>query len=147
MRIFPDSGKLAKLKLSFEKGSRMYPSNYKLISLLPLISKKLEKNVHDQAIDYLAQFYILYKYQSDFRTIHSTDLRLSYLIDKVLKVCDNHLLTEMILIDLQKAFDTIDHNILIQKLKAIRFCDHSVNSFHLYLTNPTFLVGTILYYS
>ena len=69
--------------------------------------------MYDQAIDFLAQFYILYKYKSGFRTIYSTDLRLSSLNDEILKVCDNHLVTEMILTDLQKAFDTIDRNILI----------------------------------
>ena len=47
----------------------------------------------------------------------------------------------MILVDLQKAFDTIDHNIIIEKLKAILFSDHSVSSFHSYLTNRKFLVS------
>ena len=136
----PDSGKLAKLKLLFKQGSRMDPSNYKPILLLPLVSKILEKIVHDQAIDYLSQFYILSKYQRGFWTIHSTDLRLSYLNDNILKGCDNRLLTEMILVDLQKAFDTTGDNIIIEKLKAILFCGHSVNSFHSYLTNRKFLV-------
>ena len=47
----------------------------------------------------------------------------------------------MILIDLQKAFDTIDHDILLQKLCAIGFSKHSVNCFRSYLTNRTFLVN------
>ena len=96
----------------------MDPSNYRPILLLRLISKIFEKAVHDQMIDYLAQYNILYKYQSGFRTKHSTDLCLSYLNDKILKGFDNGLFTGMILIDLQKAFDTIDHNILLEKLKA-----------------------------
>ena len=139
--IFPDPCKLAKLKPIFKKGSRMDPSNYRPISLLPLISKIFEKIVHDQMIDYLAQYNILYKYQSGFRTKHSTDLCLSYLNDKILKGFDNGLFTGMILIDLQKAFDTIDHNILLEKLKAIGFCDDTVNWFHSYLTDRAFLVS------
>ena len=118
----------------------MDPSNYRPISL-PLISKIFEKIVHDQMIDYLAQYNILYKYQSGFRTKHSTDLCLSYLNDKILKGFDNGLFTGMILIDLQKAFDTIDHNILLEKLKAIGFCDDTVNWFHSYLTDRAFLVS------
>ena len=47
----------------------------------------------------------------------------------------------MILIDLQKAFDTIDHNILIEKLKTISFYDYNVNWFHSYLTDQAFLVN------
>ena len=84
----------------------MDPSNYGPISLVPLISKIFEKIVVDQMIDYLAQYNILYKYQSSFRTKHSTDLLLSYLNDKILKGFDNGLFTGMILIDLQKAFYT-----------------------------------------
>ena len=99
----------------------MDPSNYRPISLLPLISKIFEKIVHDQMIDYLAQYSILYKYKSGFRTKHSTDLCLSYLNDKILKGFENDLFTGMVLIDLRKAFDTIGHNILLEKLKAIVF--------------------------
>ena len=116
-------------------------SNYRPISLLPLISKIFEKIVHDQMIDYLAQYNILYKYQSGFRTKHSTDLCLSYLNDKILKSFDNGLFTGMIVIDLQNAFDMIDHNILFEKLKAIGFCDNTVNWFHSYLTDRAFLVS------
>ena len=125
----------------------MNPSNYRPISLLPLISKIFEKIVHDQMIDYLAQYNILYKYQSSFRTKHSTDLCLSYLNDKILKGFDNGLFTGMILIGLQKAFDTIDHNILLEKLKAIGFYDDTVNWFHSYLTDRAFLLSTENKYS
>ena len=66
---------------------------------------------------------------------------LSYLNDKLLKGFDNALFTGMIPIDLQKTFDTIDHNILLEKLKAITFCDDTVNWFHSYLTDRAFLVS------
>ena len=113
-RIFPDPCRLAKLKPIFKKGSRKDPSSYRRISLLPLISKIFEKIVHDQMIDCLAQYNILYKYQSRFRTRHATDLCLSYLTDKILKGFDNDLFTGMKLIDLKKAFDTIYHNVLLE---------------------------------
>ena len=70
-----------------------------------------------------------------------TDLCLSYLNDKILKGFDNGLFTGIILIDLQKAFDLIDHNILLEKLKATGFCDDTVNWFHSYLTDRAFLVS------
>ena len=57
---------------------------------------------------------ILYKFQSGFPKFHSTDSCLSYLQDKVAKGFDLGLLTKMILINLQKAFDTIDHKRLIE---------------------------------
>ena len=86
--------------------------------------------------DYLAQYSILYKYRSGFKTKHSTDLCLSYLNDKILKGFDNGLFTSMVLIDLQNTFDTINQN-----LKAIGFCDDSVSWFHSYLTDWAFLVS------
>ena len=64
---------------------------------------------------------MLYNYQSSFRVNHSTNLSLSFFTDKILKGFDEGLLTGMNLINLQKAFYTIDNEILLQKLKAIRF--------------------------
>ena len=140
-RIFPDPCKLAKLKPIFKKGSRMEPFNCRPISLLPVISKIFKKIVHGQMIDYIAQYNVLYKCQSSFRTKHLTDLCLSYLNKKILKGFDNGLFTGMILMDLQKVYDTINHNILLEKLKAIGFCDDTVNWFHSYLTDWAFLVS------
>ena len=115
--------------------------NYGPISLLPLISKIFEKVVDDEMINYLTQYDILHKHQSSFRTKHWTDSCISYLKDTILKGFDNGLMTGMILIDLQKAFDIIDNNILLEKLKAIGFCYLNVNCFHSYLTDRAFFVG------
>ena len=126
---FPDSCKLAKLKPIYKKGSLAEASNYRPISLLPLISKVIEKVIHDQTSAFLNSTNLLYNYQSGFRKNHSTDFCLSFLNDKILKSFDQGLITDMILIDLQKAFDTVDHDILLQKLYAIGFSKHSVNWF------------------
>ena len=91
--VFPDSCKLGKLKPPFKKGSRIDPSNYRALSLLPLNSKIFEKVLHDQTIYYLAQYDILYKYQFSFGSNHSTNWCLSYLNDNILKSFDNDLLT------------------------------------------------------
>ena len=64
-----------------------------------------------------------------------------YLTDKVLKGFDEGLLTGMILIDLQKVFDTIDHEILLQKLKAIRFSKGTLQWSRSYLSERIFLVN------
>ena len=83
---------------------------------------------------------ILQKYQSGFRRKYSTDLCLSYLNNKIWKGFDNGLLTGVILIDLKKVFDTINHNMLLEKLRASGFCDDIINWFHSDLTDPAFLV-------
>ena len=66
---------------------------------------------------------------------------LSFLTDKVLKGFDKGLLTGMILIDLQKAFDTVDHEILLQKLKAVRFLESTIKWIKSYLSKDIFLVN------
>ena len=83
----------------------------------------------------------LYNYQSGFRKNHSTDSCLTFLHDKVLKGFDKGLMTGMILIDLQKAFDTTDHDILLKKLTAIGFSNHTIGWFKSYLSNRLFRVN------
>ena len=69
---------------------------------------------------------ILYDYESNFRKNHSTDTCLSFMNDKILKGFHDGLLTGMTLIDHQKAFDMINHDILFNKLNIIGFSDHTV---------------------
>ena len=109
--------------------------------MLPLISKVIKKVIHDQTSSLLNSRNLLYKYQSGFHKYHSTDHCLSFLNDKIFKGFDQGLITGIILIDLQKAFDTFDHDILLQKLYAIGFYKHSLNWFRSYLINRTFLVN------
>ena len=74
--------------------------NYRPISLLPLLSKIVEKVIHDQIQQFLTENEILYRFQSGFRPNYSTDFCLSFLNDKIIKGFDSSLLTGMILIDL-----------------------------------------------
>ena len=138
--VFPDKCKHAKLKPLFKKGSTTEPKNYRPISLLPLISKIIEKTIHHQVQIFLEKYKILYKYQSGFRPDHSTNSCLSYLTNSVRQGFENGLLTGMILIDLQKAFDTIDHQILLKKLNCIGFSSSSIKWFESYLEKRTFSV-------
>ena len=91
-------------------------------------------------MEFVTKKNILYKFQSGFRKFHSTDSCLSYLQDKVAKGFDSGLLTGMILIDLQKAFDTIDHKILIEKMKCMGFSNDVTKWFESYLSKRMFSV-------
>ena len=137
--IFPNACKVAKLKPIFKKGKKVDLSNYRSISLLPMISKIIEKVVHDQTNEFLPANKILYNHQSGFGTNHSTNLCLSFLTDKILKAFGEGLLTGMILINLQKTFDTINHEILLKKLEAIGFSDKCIQCFWSYLYTQIFL--------
>ena len=79
-------------------------------------------------------------YQSGFRTNHSTDLCLAQLIDFVATGMDKQMHTGMILVDLQKAFDTLDHGVLLEKMKYFGFRASVIKWFESYLSNRKFLV-------
>ena len=138
---FPDEYKVAKLKPLYKKETKTKPKNYRLISLLPLISKIIEKIIHNQTQSFLDENKILYTCQSGFRKHYSTDTCLSYLTDRLRNGFEKGLLTGMILIDLQKAFDTIDHSILLEKMKCLSFSESTIRWFTSYLSNWSFIVS------
>ena len=138
---FPDAFKIAKLIALFKKGCKTDPKNYRPISLLPLFSKIFEKVVHLQTEKFLSENNILYKNQSGFRPLHSTESCLTHLSDQILEGSDKGCHTGMILIDLQKAFDTLDHELLLGKLSLMNFSCETISWFKSYLSNRTFLVN------
>ena len=81
LSTFPEECKIAKLKPILKKGARTDPQNYRPISLLPLVSKIIEKSIHFQIEDYLNKKKLIYMYQSGFRTNDSTDFCLAQLTD------------------------------------------------------------------
>jgi hypothetical protein len=138
---FPDPFKIAKLVALFKKGCKTDPKNYRPVSLLPLLSKIFERVVHIQTEKFLSDNNILYKHQSGFRPLHSTESCLTHLSDQILSASDKGCYTGMILIDLQKAFDTLDHSLLLEKLGLLNFSDNTILWFKSYLSNRTFLVN------
>ena len=107
-------------------------SNYRPISLLPILSKAIEKVVHEQTNKFLSDSNIFNKYQSGFRNNHSTDLFLSFRNDRILKSFDNGAYTGMSLIDLHKAFDTINHD----KILLINFFEQTFQRIRSVGMNP-----------
>ena len=100
-----------------------------------------ERIVRQQTMEFIDKYNILYKFQSGFRKYHSTDFCLSYLTDKISKGFDSGLLTGVILIDLQKAFDTIDHNILLQKMSSLEISREVIDWYKSYLSSRKFHVN------
>ena len=96
--LFPDQCKMAKLKPLFNKGSKSEPKNYRPISLLPVVSKIIEKTIQIQTQKYLDKSSLLYKYQSGFLTNFSTDFYLVQLTNFVLRGMDKESHTGMILV-------------------------------------------------
>ena len=97
--------------------------------------------VHDQTQAYLDENKIFYRFQSGFRKDFSTDSCLSYLNNKIAIGFESGLHTDIILIDLQKAFDTINHEILINKMEFLGFPKNVILWFKSYLSHRKFKVN------
>ena len=138
---FPNKCKVAKVKPLFKKGSKIEPQNYRPISLLPVMSKVFEQVIHEQTQTFLENHNLFLKFPSGFRKKHSTDTCLSYLWDKIATGFDQGKYTGMIMIDLQKTFNTLDRSILIQKMKALCFSKGTILWFKSYLANRSFCIS------
>ena len=97
--------------------------NYRPISILPVLSKVLERAVHIQLYKYLQQNKILSPYQSGFRKRHSTKFAALSFSDNIRRNMDQGQLTGAVFIDLRKAFDTVDHTVLLNRLSNLGILD------------------------
>ena len=128
----PSGFKDARVKPLYKKGGKLDPGNYRPVSVLTTLSKILERTVHKQLVRYLESKQILFDYQSGFRSGFSTDTCLANLTDYVRSELSKGKLVGMVLIDLRKAFDTVDFEILLSKLRIMGV--KSTDWFRSYLT-------------
>ena len=115
--VFPDSMKTAKVIPLFKKGDPQDFSNYRPVSLLPQFSKILEKVFNNRLMSFVDSHSILNNGQYGFRNGHSTSSAILELLEELTNGIEKSKSTIGVFIDLKKAFDTIDHNILIKKLE------------------------------
>ena len=125
---YPSEFKLAKVVSLYKKKSRYLPSNYRPISLLNSFNKIFERLVYNQMIKFIDKHKILYINQYGFRKDHSTTLALIDVVDTIKNALNRNEYAIGIFLDLEKAFDTINHKILLTKLEHYGFRGH-VNSF------------------
>ena len=132
--IFLEKMKIAKVSPIFKKGDKSILSNYRPISVLPCFSKILERIMYNRLYAYLAENNILFNKQFGFRAGHSTEHALLELIDHISGSFNDKSYFQGIFIDLSKAFDTVDHKIILKKLQHYGIKGKNLSWYESYLT-------------
>ena len=133
--IFPDKLKIAKVIPIYKKDDNFIFDNYRPISILPSISKVFERAIHNQLHNHFVEKNLYYSSQYGFRPKHSTELAALELLDQVIIALDKKQTPINIYLDLSKAFDTINHDILLHKLKYYGIQGNSLKLLSSYLSN------------
>lgn len=137
---FPDELKVAKVTPIYKSGSRFDPGNYRPISVLPVLSKIFEKILYNRLEAYLNSIHFLSAKQYGFRPKSNTLSATVDLISKVKNNIDGNKVCLGIFIDLKKAFDTVSHNILLNKLVDLGITGNALKIFESYLTGRSQIV-------
>ena len=124
--VFPTQLKMANVVPLYKCVDPMMFNHYRPVSLLCTLSKVFEKVMYNRLIKFLQKFSVLYEYQFGFRRKRSTHLALITLIDQLTQAIENGEYVIGVFLDFSKAFDTVDHKILLDKLYhyGVRGCAH-----------------------
>ena len=134
---FPDELKLAKVLPIYKNEDEQMIQNYRPISVLPFFSKIFEKIISIYITDFIEENGLLYSNQFGFRKSHGTNHAIISLVEKVSKALDTGKFVIGIFLDLRKAFDTVNHDILIKKLESYGIRGNILNWLKSYLNNRT----------
>ena len=131
--VFPDIYKIAQVIPLFKGGDKEDMSSYRPISLLPALGKLFEKILSSRLISYFDHFNLLSPHQFGFRAKFSTEHAILDIYEKLLKNLDDGLSSCAIFLDLAKAFDSVSHDILLQKLEKYGIRGNVLRLFTSYL--------------
>ena len=132
---FPKTWKIARVKPIFKTGNKLQVSNYRPIAILSVASKFIERAVHKHFLSYLISKEIMCPNQFGFRPNHSCETALLCMVDEWAMNVDNGKINGVAVVDLRRAFDLVDHIILLQLLADCGSSEKSIQWFQSYLSN------------
>ena len=130
---FPTRWKTASVTPLFKQGVANDPSNYRPISVLPAVSKVIERHMHNSLYALVMDNNLLYSRQSGFRGMYSTETSLIKLVDELFFGLDNNRVCGMLLVDYRKALDMVDRELLLRKLELYSVVNRELAWCHSYL--------------
>ena len=142
MGIFPADWRIGSITPIPKEGNPLEPGNWRSITLLPPPSKLFEKAIHYQVSIFLINNNLLDNRQHGFRPSFSTSTAIFQLVKELFNNFDNGNCTSCVFVDYRKAFETLDHNILCQKLAMYNFSYKAIKWFKSYLCNRKHAVNT-----
>ena len=134
---YPDVLKLAEVIPLHKDGDQEIPSNNRPLSLLEVLSKVCERVALEQFASYITENQRLSPHQNGNRKHHSTETLNIYITDRMLEAMDNKHVTALVLLDLSKAYDSVNHKILLHKLKCTGASPLAIKWFESYLSGRT----------
>ena len=132
---FPDSMKSARIKPIHKKNSTEEIENYRPISILPTLSKLIERDASNQMMEFFEKNKSLSKHQHAYQKGHSTITCLFEVVNYLYKMADMNKYTAIVSLDLSKAFDSICHTLLLNKLAKLKMSEKSILYIKSYLTD------------
>jgi len=133
--VFPEKLKIALITPIFKAGDESLLTNYRPISVLPVFSKLLERIMYNRIYNFFKTNNLLFEKQFGFQANHATEHAILQLVEDITEAFSGGKFTLGVFVDLSKAFDTVDHCILLKKLQYYGITGTCLNWFRSYLTN------------